>query len=192
MLRARDAERQSRADAQVSRQALDFVVGLFEAASPESAKGEIVDARQLVDVGIERVRGADLEPLARAEILFTLAEVQANLGDYPDSIELAEEALETRVGLLADDDPAVLASLEQLGNAQRRAGQLDEAAPLLERLVDMTRSRGDELLSADALNSLGPSLEPGTFRRRRTPSPRRAEDPPGATGRRRARRGEQP
>ncbi|MEM7586061.1 MAG: serine/threonine-protein kinase [Acidobacteriota bacterium] len=160
MVRAQHAERQSRQDAQVSRQALDFVIDLFEAASPEVMKGEPVDVRQLLEAGAERIRESPIDSMPRAEILSTLARVQVHLGQYPEAVELAMESLDIRqqaitTGGLSGDDPAVFSSLDLLANALRRAGRGGEAEPLLERLVELARANGDQTALADALNTFG-------------------------------------
>ena len=160
LVRAQRAEQQSRLDSQASRQALDFIVDLFQAASPDATRGKPFDAEQVVDAGVERIRESDMEPAARAEILLTLARVQTHLGRYDEAVELAEESLNMREQLSAAADPAVndpstWSALDVAAVALRRAGRGEEAEPLLDRLVAAVRQDGEPLRLASALNSRG-------------------------------------
>jgi len=156
LVRATRAERTARAEAAAAGQALDFVVGLFEAANPSQARGEEVSARDLVAHGIEELDEQALPPLQRARLLHTLADVQLNLGDFKTGRGLAREALELRQGELAPRHPDLLDSLDLLGTLERRAGRLDAAEPLMERLLAAAEAGAaeDPRRLGDALNSL--------------------------------------
>ncbi len=155
LMRAQEAEQRSRYEAQISRQSLDFLVDLFEAASPERAQGEPVDAVKLLELGVQKIAHTQLEPLPRAQILFSLAEVHLRLGFYPQALELASESLQIRQQELAADASQVLQGIELLANVERRLGNLDRAEPLLERLLQAAEATGEALPLADALNGLG-------------------------------------
>lgn len=155
LVRATRAERQARGEAAASREALGFLVDLFDAARPEENLGRDLSPRELVALGADRIEGQDLPPLHRARLLHTLADVQMRLGDYASGRELAAEALAIRDERLEDQHPDVLASLDLLGNLERRSGRLEAAEPLLERQVQAAEAKGDPEALGDALNSLG-------------------------------------
>ena len=156
LVRATRAERTARAEAAAAGQTLDLLVDLFEAASPSRARGEEVSARDLVDRGIDELDAQALPPLQRARLLHTLADVQLNLGDFDDGSRLAREALELRQAGLAPHHPDVLDSIDLLGTLERRAGRLEAAEPLMERLLAAAEEGADEdpRRLGDALNSL--------------------------------------
>ncbi|MEM1177153.1 MAG: serine/threonine-protein kinase [Acidobacteriota bacterium] len=154
LVRTQKAEAAAVAEAAAAGQAIDFLVGLFEAAKPESAQGEDVSARELVVLGAEKLRGEKLPPLQRARLLHTLGEVQLRLGDYSSGRDLADEALGIREVRLGKTHVEVLETLDLLANLERRAGRLDEAEPHVERLVQARRAQGNPLELAAALNTL--------------------------------------
>lgn len=155
LVRAVRAERQALGEAAATREALGFLVDLFDAARPEENLGRDLSPRELVALGADRIEGQDLPPLQRARLLHTLADVQMRLGDYASGRELATEALAIRDQRLEEGHPDVLASLDLLGNLERHADRLEAAEPLLERQVEVAERKGDPEALANALNSLG-------------------------------------
>jgi non-specific serine/threonine protein kinase/serine/threonine-protein kinase len=156
LVRATRAEREAVAEAAATRELLDFVVGLFEAARPEATKGEDVSPHELVALGAARLaEQEDLAPLQRARLLHTLADVQLRLGDYESGRQLAAEALALREENLEEAHPDVLRSLDLLSTLDRRAGRLEEAEPLVERMVELAQADPEHpAVLADALNTL--------------------------------------
>ena len=155
LLHARRSGEQSRRDAEVSHRTLGFVVDLFEAANPGEAPGREATARDLLAEGVRRLRERDLPPLARAQILHTLGEVHVRMGLYSPARELLTESLEIREQTLPPDAAEVLASAQVLGNLERRAGRLDAAEVLLQKVLAVAEASADPPLLAAALNSLG-------------------------------------
>jgi tetratricopeptide (TPR) repeat protein len=151
---AQRAETEARAEAAAARQTMDFLVSLFEAAKPEEDHGQDVSARTLVARGAETLREDDLPPLQRARLLHTLGDVQMRLGDYDSGRELAYQALELRESQLEGEHPDILETLDLLGSLERRAGRLEEAETLVERLVRAREALGEAVPLADALNTL--------------------------------------
>ena len=152
--RTRQAEAQARNEAATSEQVIDFLVDLFEAARPTSNPQPSISVQELIALGAERLAQEDLPPQQRARLLHTLADVQLRLGEFASGRQLATEALELRERGLAADHPDVIASLELLGNLERRAGALDEASPRLERVLAAAKRSGDRHDVSNALNSL--------------------------------------
>lgn len=152
LLHAREAEEQSRRDAEISDSSLEFVVDLFEAARPDEATDEEVTANDLLVEGVRRLRDAKLQPLARARLLDTLGDVHSRLGLYPQARDLLAESLEIRRRELPAKAPETLSSLERLGNLERRSGRPEVAEPLL---LEVLEAAEDPLLIANAYNSLG-------------------------------------
>jgi len=92
--RALNAEAHAEREVQSTRRSRDFLVSLFEAASPDNTLGHALSARELIDKGTEHV-GQELkdEPETAARLDLTIAGVYAALGDPKAAIASGERAL---------------------------------------------------------------------------------------------------
>ena len=131
------AEAQRRAAEQAQEQAeevTEFMVGLFEGANPGVAKGETLTAREMLDVGRERIEGELVgQPILRSRVLGALAAVYRELGDYEASMAIAEKRfaeLENTIG--GDHAETLLAQLE-IGDEYIDAERYDDALAHLNR-----------------------------------------------------------
>lgn len=122
----------ARREAATAREALAFMQQLFALADPETARGREVSARELLQSGSQRIRGALVDqPDARRVLLQAMAEAHVGLGLYADALPLLDEALRTPA---ADSDDelqrrlvlARAAALHGLGQFQQ---VLDELGP---------------------------------------------------------------
>lgn len=123
----------ARREAATAREALAFMQQLFALADPEAARGREVSARELLQTGSQRIRGALMDqPAARRVLLQAMAEAHLGLGLYAEALPLVEEALQTPA---ADSEDEVQRRLLQAHAAARLGlGQfqqvLDEVRPL--------------------------------------------------------------
>jgi tetratricopeptide (TPR) repeat protein len=104
---------------------VDFVKGMFAVADPSEARGESITAREIVDRAADRLNSPALsrEPVVRAELGVTLAEVYGALGLYRQSDELVRRTFE-----IHHQQPATRArQLAALGESQFRLGQYEAA-----------------------------------------------------------------
>ncbi len=89
-----------------------FLVDLFKAPSPDQAKGEEVTARQILDLGRDRIESyRDNQPRLYARLASTMADSYYNLGYYGDAQQLLENAvldLREHIGDQADAQLAVV------------------------------------------------------------------------------------
>ncbi len=89
-----------------------FLVDLFKAPSPDQAKGEEVTARQLLDLGRDRIESyRGNQPRLYARLASTMADSYYNLGYYKDARQLLENAvldLREHTGGQADAQLAVV------------------------------------------------------------------------------------
>jgi non-specific serine/threonine protein kinase/serine/threonine-protein kinase len=158
MVRAVNAERRARMEAETARQVSGFLVGLFEVADPDQARGNTITAREILDAGSERI-GRELEgqPLTQARLLGTMGTVYRKLGLYEEAEPKLQRALELRrsaAGVSPADMAAALAELANLyldlaryADAERT---LREALPLMDSADPAGR-----LLLAGSLTDLG-------------------------------------
>ncbi len=145
--------RQALAEAQ---QLSGFLVELFGVADPERGPGEPVDVRELLDRGAQRLHDElGDQPLARALFMHTIGEIYTKMALFEPAEELIGGALEIRERELDKDHPDVLESVNQLGVVYRRQKRLDEAEPLLRRVLAAREAQGDPVAVGLALNNLG-------------------------------------
>lgn len=121
-----------------SEQLSGFLVDLFRTADPDKGGGARMSVRDLLDEGARRIQEADhLSPASRAELLSTLADTYAELGQNDPAVTLAESSLAVREAQYPANHPEVIAALSRLGDIYRQAGRRDEAYQVL----DSARSR---------------------------------------------------
>lgn len=135
--RALQAEAHAEREARSASRSRDFLVSLFQQASPDNTLGHALTARELIDKGSERVE-AELkdEPESAARLGATIAAVYAALGDPKAAITRSEKAL----ARTATDTPehALLRAdiLEILSSAYDDTERFDDA-----------RRSGEEMLA---------------------------------------------
>jgi eukaryotic-like serine/threonine-protein kinase len=129
--------------AATAEQVSEFLTGLFRVSNPSEALGSTITAREVLDLGAERIRTelAD-QPTVQAPLMRTMGVVYRNLGLYDASAALLERAVaigsDPAVG-----DPAELArALQALGISYRRQGRAADAESALRRAVEVNRARG--------------------------------------------------
>jgi serine/threonine-protein kinase len=102
--RAVAAETRAEREANSARRQRDFLVSLFNAASPENSLGHPLTARELIDKGEEALaKTLKDEPDASARISQTIASAYSALGDPKAAIAAGERALALANGSSADD-----------------------------------------------------------------------------------------
>ena len=137
-----------------------FLEDLFQASDPRRARGEVLDAKELLRRGTDRL-GRDLQdqPLLRAQLLDALGGIHTDLGLYDEARPLLEEALAIRERLYGREHLEVAETLIRLGTLARLSGKGD-AVPLLRRALALREARlgRDSPEVADLLNTLGTAL----------------------------------
>ena len=121
---------------QTAQRESEFLAGMFQAATPEKARGETVTARTLLDRGAARIdRDLAGEPQAHASLLETIAEAYRSLGLFDDSLTLARRSLEVAKKNLGPASPEAAAGTELLAELYRDKGEYAKAEPLLRGLI---------------------------------------------------------
>jgi serine/threonine-protein kinase len=97
--RALVAEKRAEREARSQSRSRDFLVSLFEAASPENASGHALSARELIDKGSANLeRELKDEPETAARLSLTIAQVYSASGDPKASVTAGERALVLAAG----------------------------------------------------------------------------------------------
>jgi serine/threonine-protein kinase len=122
---------------QTAQRESEFLAGMFQAATPEKARGETVTARTLLDRGAARIdRELAGEPQAHASLLETIAEAYRSLGLFDDSLTLARRSLEVARKNLGPSSPEAATGTELLAELYRDKGEYAKAEPLLRGLIE--------------------------------------------------------
>jgi serine/threonine protein kinase/Tfp pilus assembly protein PilF len=132
-----------------------FLVNLFKLSDPEENRGNQVTARELLDVGAQRLR-AELgdQPATKAALLGTVGAVYDSLGQYKDAVGVLSESLALQP---VEGSRARIDTLLELGRARSGSGDLQGAeAPLNEALhAAQTALGADSQETGRAMQELG-------------------------------------
>jgi len=156
MVRAQNAQKVAKTEAETARQVSDFMVGLFDVSDPSEARGNTITAREILDRGVQKIEGglAD-QPATQAKLLNTMGRVYKELGLYTAARPLLEKSLSTMQ--LIDNGPgqeeAVV--LDDLGGLLRVSGDFEGARIHLERALAIREQElgPDHAEVAHSLNS---------------------------------------
>jgi tetratricopeptide (TPR) repeat protein len=133
--------RQARAEADRANAVKDFLVQIFRASTPATAKGRDVTAKELLALGSQRIEGALRDqPLAMAQLDDELGDIYNEMDDNPHALQHLQRAVATyeRLGQLGSRDG--LSALFHRGNVQLESGHLDEARADLERCEQLGKA----------------------------------------------------
>lgn len=139
--RAQTAEAQALTEAATAQAVSDYLVSLFESASPRRTGGEPIEPKQLVDEGLTRLdRHLQNRPGVRARMLATLSRLYSDMGYEADALTTANSAV------LAIPDPnadpvAYGLAMSRLASAQEKAGHYAQARLSAEDAVAWLRRR---------------------------------------------------
>jgi serine/threonine-protein kinase len=164
--RERDLARSEAAKAEAVK---GFLVDLFTAVDPATARGQEWTARELLDRGAERLSAQDLsaQPVVKAELLDTVGRVYRHLGAYPEAEGALADALLLRRAALRRSPADPLAHRElaetllEAGTLALRQSDLPAAeAHLREALATLEGSgQGEGILAAMAAARLGAVIQ---------------------------------
>lgn len=136
---AGEAARANR-EAEAARRVSEFLVGLFEVADPDTALGNTVTARELLDQGAGRIQ-AELrgQPEVQAALMHTMGRAYLKLGLYEPAARLLRQALSVRRRVLGNEHLAVADTLQDLASSLVLQGKYDQAEPMLDEALAMRR-----------------------------------------------------
>ena len=126
--------RQARAEADRANATKDFLVQIFRASTPATAKGRDVTAKELLALGSERIEGALRDqPLAMAQLDDELGDIYNEMDDNAHALQHLDRAVATyaKAGKLGSREG--LSALFHRGNVRLDSGRMDEARADLER-----------------------------------------------------------
>jgi non-specific serine/threonine protein kinase/serine/threonine-protein kinase len=162
MVRALRAEREARIEAETATRVSDYLVGIFDLADPGTARGNTITAREILDLGVERIREElQGEPEVRAKLLETMGRVYRSLSLYDEARPLLEEALRVREGLPGTDPEETGQVLMILSGLLQKTGNVEEALLVAGRASDLCGEEGagcSEQFSVQIATNIGAIL----------------------------------
>ena len=137
------AARKTAHEAQTTLAVKDFLFGLFNAVDPNTAKGKVVSARELLDRGRQRLESeGPIDPALKAELQGVLGRIYFQLGLYAQARELQQQAVDML--RRADDAPLLRVRTEiEMASTLRELGELDAAGSFLDDADLHLQSLGD-------------------------------------------------
>lgn len=140
-----------------ARRETDFLVDLFQEASPWISPGKPVTARAILDAGADRIRSElSDEPEVRATMMDAIGRAYEDLGQYQQAETLLDEALSIRRRALGPDDSRVASSLRWLGLVAMDRREMERADSLMRAAlrVQEQAGRGKDLETARILGDM--------------------------------------
>jgi serine/threonine-protein kinase len=154
LMQAREARQQAH-HAEVVR---NFVLDLFEEASPDNANGRTLAARDLVDAGARRAdAGLSDDQDTRIELLGVVGRLYDALGAAAESAAIRERRLELAAARYPPGDLRLAQARIDLAGSERDGDHIDRARTLIQAALADLRSDDDasRALRARAIGTLG-------------------------------------
>ncbi|SDD25009.1 serine/threonine-protein kinase [Aquimonas voraii] len=143
-LQAQALERErdrAQAEAAKARQVQSLVQRLFEGIDPDVSGGEPLSVQALLDRSFGQIEGElGAHPEVRAELLLTVGDVYAALGNYARASELLTQAFGLVEALEAEQPLLAAKVYRSRGRLLGQGNELDEPEALLRRALGLFRS----------------------------------------------------
>ncbi len=143
---ARAAQARTEREAGTAERTADFLVSLFEGASPGVALGDSLTANDLLQRGAERLESELVdEPLIHARLLDAVAEAHRSLGDLARADSLFQRSADVLRPVRAEAPIPYAIALGNLGMIRGQRGDLEAAERLLSEAIARFEATGDTL-----------------------------------------------
>ena len=155
-VRATRAERAANREAKTASRVSEFLIDLFRSTDPGRMRETELTAKEVIDLGAQRLR-TELreEPIVRAELLTTIGDVYTALGQFDSAEPLLQEAV-TVLEETQGSDPLKLAkTLNTLAENYRARGRSAESVSLASRAVAIVDEHADSESRANQRIVLG-------------------------------------
>jgi serine/threonine protein kinase len=150
---ARQERDRANQEAAVARSVTEFTAGLFELANPATTGAKDASARELLDMGVNRLRAQrDIQhPEVRTALLEAAGNAYRGIGEYAKAEALLVDALRHRSEQQAYAPVARAQTLLNLAFVKRDQGRLGEAAELARQAIEsMSRAERIDATGAPA------------------------------------------
>jgi len=138
-----------------------FLNSIFQATTPEHARGRQVTGRELLDQGTKRVETEfSGEPQLQATLFDNIGRAYTSLGLYRTGEQLLQRAYNLRRQTLGDSDLNTASTLDFLATAIRLENEYSRAEPLFRKALAIRKQKlqPDDLFIASSMSNLGECL----------------------------------
>jgi serine/threonine-protein kinase len=153
--RARLAEEIAQRESKTASRVVDYLVGLFDGASPEKVGGRAISPVELVDAGVHALSDQlQDQPQPKARLYVAIGEIYAKLGQAERGIATMTEAI--RLQREMGDSVRLSKSLQLYGNMLNASGRFAAASEVLLEGIAIQEARDvpDPRAMAEMLTSL--------------------------------------
>lgn len=161
--RAVAAQEQARREAEGANQSAEFLVDLFNRASPETTRGRELSVRELIQQASEELGDREFSrPEVKARLQTALGRIYISLGLSNDAVGNLEQAVQRARAQDGGIDPRVLVpALRHLARAYDQIGRSDLALTAAQEALALARDRlpADDMETAHVLQTLGVAEE---------------------------------
>ncbi|MCB9683003.1 MAG: tetratricopeptide repeat protein [Alphaproteobacteria bacterium] len=160
--RAVQAEAQARREAATATGVTDFLVSLFDLADPNDTRGHDITAREVLDMGVQRIHDEPPDdPRVTARLLLALGDTYLSLRDFEHARPLVTEAVTLREEALGPDAPEVAEALSVLAVMEHDEGELEASLEHQRRAIAILERQAtpDPAALAENWNGLGVTLD---------------------------------
>ncbi len=151
--------RVARIEARKAQAVTDYLVAIFEMNSfdrPDPEKARETSARELLDLGRERIAGGlHEEPAVREELLSVFGRLYHQLELNDEALKLEQERLELSRSLYGPNDPRTAEALVNAASTLLFVGNYAESGKALREADAIFQGLGDESSEARALGLMG-------------------------------------
>ena len=158
MIRAVNAERRTRFEADTARQVADFLVGLFEINNPSKSRGETVTAKEVLDRGASRIEvELGSRPALQARLMESMGLAYKSLGLFDASEPLLHGAVDGQIRASGTESPETARTKTTLAGLLITRGKVDDAYPMLQEALRIQEASldPDDPELARTLNNIG-------------------------------------
>ena len=145
----------------VAEREAQFLNSIFQATTPEQARGKPVSGPDLLDQGVKRVDSEfSGEPELQARLLDNIGRAYSSMGLYAKSEAVTQRAYDLRRQTLGDANLDTADTLSTLANTIRLESDYKRAEPLFRKVLAIRQAKLDSAdpLIAASLSSLGECL----------------------------------
>ncbi len=135
----------ARQEAETSESVVSYLVDVFDQSNPEINNGRDLPASELLQIGVDQL-DSELaeEPLVKARLLNTMAEVYWRRDDIDQAGELAEQSIALRREMDATGTNGYFGAVNLLANVRHSQARYDEAEVLYQEAIDGQLSLHEE------------------------------------------------
>jgi len=135
----REETAKARAEMRKSAQVADFLIDLFDAAGPQSARGKDATALDLLQSGAKKIEKSLLDqPGVQAEMFGVIGDVYRRIGSYKKAADLKNKALEKAITFYGAKSEAAARQYLELAVLFEELNDVEQATTYFQKAQDLS------------------------------------------------------